>query len=252
MKAIQSVGIYGFGNLGSHLTSRLIELNYRNIKVFTSKKYDLPHGTIAIDNVSEFASCDLVFCAVPDSIVASTLLEVASFAPAVSVSGTVSILNLNTTHAIGTLYPLVSFVKNKSLKWEELPIFIHTTDTILQKQLLDLATQLSGNGILMNEEQRMKLHLAAVFANNFTTHLYDIAAHWCEKNQLDFGWLKPLIQQNCASLMEHHPHELQTGPAKRNDQPTINKHLQLLQQSDLVELYELLTASIQTHFSKQS
>jgi predicted short-subunit dehydrogenase-like oxidoreductase (DUF2520 family) len=112
--------------------------------------------------------------------------------------------------------------------------------------LHEVAISLSNNVMKVETKQRQSLHLAAVFAHNFTNHLYSISGTILEENQLSFDYLKPLIATYFQNLQTISPTLLQTGPAVRRDTSTIKKHLELLEgKEDLKEIYNLLTAHIQ-------
>ena len=95
----------------------------------------------------------------------------------------------------------------------------------------------------MNSFQRKKLHIAAVFVNNFVNHLYRIGEDICEANEIPFEILHPLITETAAKINKLSPKEAQTGPAKRNDAKTIAAHKEDLP-IDLKEIYSLLTQAI--------
>jgi uncharacterized HAD superfamily protein len=80
-----------------------------------------------------------------------------------------------------------------------------------------VAKVISDKAFAINSEQRKALHVAAVFVNNFTNHLYTIGNKICEENQVPFDILKPLILETAHKIMTISPNEAQTGPAKRND-----------------------------------
>jgi hypothetical protein len=61
------------------------------------------------------------------------------------------------------------------------------------------------------------LHVAAVFVNNFTNHLYQIGNEICDENQIPFSILHPLITETAQKIMNLPPALAQTGPAIRND-----------------------------------
>ena len=104
----------------------------------------------------------------------------------------------------------------------------------------------------VNSNQRRVLHLAAVFVNNFTNQLYRIGHEITESEGAEFDLLKPLILETANKVQELSPYMAQTGPAKRNDQKTIKKHLNLLESEHYKKIYELLTKSIQnTHGRKK-
>jgi predicted short-subunit dehydrogenase-like oxidoreductase (DUF2520 family) len=88
-------------------------------------------------------------------------------------------------------------------------------------------------------------HLAAVFANNFTNHLYTVANDILQTHGLSFDLLKPLIAQTAQNIQHQLPAEMQTGPAVRGDMETIDMHLQLLREHvQYRQLYELISANI--------
>ena len=98
---------------------------------------------------------------------------------------------------------------------------------------------------VMQTSEREKLHLAAVFANNFTNHLYHLSKRWTADNRLDFELLLPLIQETVLRLATTDPSAVQTGPARRGDLGTIHRHLQLLStRPEMRFVYEVLTASL--------
>ena len=112
-------------------------------------------------------------------------------------------------------------------------------------QIKTLAGQLSNNINEVNSQQRALLHISAVFACNFTNHLYHIAQKILEDAGLNFDLLHPLIQQTNDKVMLNKPSEVQTGPGKRNDEQTMLKHLAILQaQPNWQDLYQKLSQNI--------
>ena len=77
--------------------------------------------------------------------------------------------------------------------------------------------QLSKNVINLDSESRRNLHIAAVFACNFSNHMYTISEKILSESDLDFRLLLPLIDQTVMKLKDNKPSDTQTGPAKRND-----------------------------------
>jgi predicted short-subunit dehydrogenase-like oxidoreductase (DUF2520 family) len=87
------------------------------------------------------------------------------------------------------------------------------------------------------------LHIAAVFANNFTNQMFKLANDICKENNFSFDLLKPLINETAAKIQSLDPAKAQTGPAKRNDQKIIEKHLSQLS-GEQKEIYKLISKSI--------
>ena len=123
-------------------------------------------------------------------------------------------------------------------------IFISFNSNFL-KILNNLANSISNNVQQLSSEQRNYLHLSAVMANNFSNLMYQMAAEICEKHKISFDLLKPLIQETSNKVQKMTAIETQTGPARRKDVQTIERHLKLLDtDKEKRKIYELLTQSI--------
>ncbi|WP_341903578.1 Rossmann-like and DUF2520 domain-containing protein [Fluviicola taffensis] len=245
------IGIVGMGNVGIHFLQRLIDLGYSHVTVYSRSGNNLPDSMNVKDvqftnDFKEFIDFDIVFCAVNDNTMLEMIQLVSKYAPVVSVSGTVNLNHLETKYPVGTFYPLQSFKSDQSIHWKGLPLFIEAKDSKFNAFLMKLAKEFSGNAIELSDDKRQYLHVAAVFANNFTNHIIDLAAHYCDEHQIEFDWLKPLINQTMEKIQTNNPHDIMTGPAVRNDQSTIKKHLELLE-PDQKNIYQTLTKSIIKH-----
>ncbi|MBC7510054.1 MAG: DUF2520 domain-containing protein [Ferruginibacter sp.] len=134
----------------------------------------------------------------------------------------------NVTHNYGVLYPLQSLRKQNMDLQQDIPLLIDANTPEALTLLEDFAHTISGNVSKLNDEQRLKLHLAAVLVSNFTNHLYMLAADYCHSEKADFKLLLPLIEETALRLRHHLPGEMRTGPAVRKDITTLQKHLELL------------------------
>jgi predicted short-subunit dehydrogenase-like oxidoreductase (DUF2520 family) len=149
------------------------------------------------------------------------------------------------THHYGVFYPLQSLRKD-DIDPPLIPIFLDGSDELTKRKLELLANSISPQHVAQaGDDARLKLHVAAVFVNNFTNHLYVLAEDYCKKEGIDFKEMLPLIEETALRVKEISPSRSQTGPAERNDQETIQKHLELLESHpQLKKVYEFLTASI--------
>ncbi|MGA1029522.1 MAG: Rossmann-like and DUF2520 domain-containing protein [Flavobacteriaceae bacterium] len=150
----------------------------------------------------------------------------------------------------GVWYPVQSFTQERLLTLEGLPFSIEGSTTNATQQLEKLTKLVGGKPIKMDTKQRLALHLAAVLCNNFTNHLYTQTAALCESYKIDFELLLPLIEETTARLHAGRPADFQTGPARRGDQLTLNKHLPLMP-PQLKKLYLHLTKTIEEYYGKQ-
>ena len=145
----------------------------------------------------------------------------------------------------GVIYPVQTFTKGKNVDFKNVPLLIEASDNdtfiIIQK----LAASLSNDVRKMSSEQRKFLHLAAVFACNFTNHFFAVSKLLTESNGVDFNLLKPLINETVRKAENADPKECQSGPAVRNDQEILNLHLKMLENYDtLKKIYTFVSRSI--------
>jgi predicted short-subunit dehydrogenase-like oxidoreductase (DUF2520 family) len=192
-------------------------------------------------------SAGLYLLAVPDNVVE----EVAASLPltgntVVHTAASVPLLMLEgKARHYGVLYPLQS-LKKEVRQLPEIPVLIDASDGETLDMLRTLAAGISKNVFVANDEQRIKMHLAAVMVNNFTNHLFALVEAYCREEALDFSLLLPLIKETVSRLDEIKPSQAQTGPAVRNDTKTLEKHLALLEKTpDLKKFYVMFTESIQ-------
>lgn len=144
----------------------------------------------------------------------------------------------------GVLWPVQSLRKEVQ-QIPEIPFLIDANTEQNAEELALFAFSLNGGAMMGGDEVRIKLHLAAVMVSNFTNHLYALTEEYCKKEKVNFSMLHPLIASVAERIGDNSPAALQTGPAARHDQRTIDKHLQLLQAHPaLREFYALFTKSI--------
>ena len=144
----------------------------------------------------------------------------------------------------GVLYPLQSLYREMDLSLE-VPLLIDGNSATTLHFIGDFARTLSSLVSVAHDEERLKLHVAAVLVNNFSNHLYAMAETYCISEQIDFNMLKPLIRETANRIATHSPSTVQTGPAQRKDRFTIEKHLSLLSKyPEIRDIYIKMTESI--------
>jgi len=146
---------------------------------------------------------------------------------------------------IGVFYPLQTFSKVKSVDFRLIPIAIEGNTPEVASTIRAIADRLSEKVIELSSEQRKALHIAAVFACNFTNHLFALSQELLSEQNLDFDLLRPLITETASKVQLNDPITMQTGPTVRRDQSTMDAHLDLLSDKpELKELYQKLSQSI--------
>lgn len=150
------------------------------------------------------------------------------------------------TEHYGVFYPLQSLRKDMTTL-PDIPVYFDGSDEKTKKVLEKLAHSIAEEKVAeAGDDERLKMHVAAVVVNNFTNHLYKLAEEYCRKEGLNFKQLLPLIEETTDRLKTMSPSAAQTGPAVRHDRETIQKHLALLDKHpQLKNIYLLLTESIQ-------
>ena len=148
----------------------------------------------------------------------------------------------------GVFYPMQTFSKLREVDFNEIPCFLEAgTDKDLQN-LKSLAYSLSNKVYEADSEQRKYLHLAAVFACNFTNHMYVLSEKLLDEHGFPFEIMLPLIDETARKVHELPPLEAQTGPAIRYDENVIRKQLDLLaDKPEWQELYKQISQSIHTN-----
>jgi predicted short-subunit dehydrogenase-like oxidoreductase (DUF2520 family) len=145
----------------------------------------------------------------------------------------------------GVFYPLQS-LKKEMTHLPATPLLIDASDAATLEKLETLGESISESVMQTDDTHRLKMHLAAVFCNNFVNHLYALMEDYCVKEGLEFELLKPLIRETAMRTEMLLPSQSQTGPAIRRDTATIEKHLHLLENHlELKTIYEIFTRSIQ-------
>ncbi|MEO5995527.1 MAG: DUF2520 domain-containing protein [Chitinophagaceae bacterium] len=150
----------------------------------------------------------------------------------------------NISKNYGVLYPLQSLRKEMPLL-TEIPLLIDGNNEQTRQTIWEIALRLSSNISFMGDEGRLKLHVAAIYMNNFTNHLYAVTEDFCKKEDVSFNLLLPLAMETVKRINLVSPSQVVTGPAARKDEITIKKHLHLLRAYPSIQkLYQQLTNSI--------
>lgn len=147
----------------------------------------------------------------------------------------------------GYFYPLQTFSQARMPIWKQIPICIAASNASDLKFLKQKGKKTGGKVYILTDAQKSAAHLAAVFANNFTNYLMGISKEILDQNAVPFEILYALIAETAARVAEgNDPHSVQTGPALRHDQGTMQKHLKQLEgRPDLQALYTMLSDGIQ-------
>ncbi|MGA6136593.1 Rossmann-like and DUF2520 domain-containing protein [Acinetobacter dispersus] len=250
------ITLIGAGRVATHL-AKVLQLQHQIVQIYSR---DLQHAQTLADQVNSQAiteveqldpQTDLVIIAVSDQAISSVIQAITQYLPdnlIVHTSGSTDLAILEQKHPrAGVLYPLQTFSFERAVNWSESPLFVEAVQAQDLTLLTDLANSLSQRVYQYSSTQRLTLHLAAVFACNFSNYCYDMAKQVVDAEQVDFSLLYPLILETANKATTNNPKEMQTGPAMRGDQNILNMHRQLLVDSnrtDLQDIYRLMSESI--------
>jgi len=202
----------------------------------------------AVDKLSRVnAETDIFIIAVKDDAIPVVAQQLAVYNKLiVHTAGNTSLAALKQyAAASGVFYPLQTFSKVKEIDFSTVPLCIEGASPEIELTLTELAGTISNRVYKINAEQRRQLHLAAVFACNFPNYLYYIAQQILDKQKIGFDILKPLIKETADKVQNYLPAQVQTGPAIRNDENTMEEHLDLLSNEPaLMQIYTLLSQGI--------
>jgi hypothetical protein len=150
----------------------------------------------------------------------------------------------NASDQYGVLYPLQS-LRREIATIPPLSILVDGNGPETTARLKEFASSIAEMVIEADDRIRLQYHLAATIVNNFTNHLFALAASYCENENISFAVLQPLIEETVIRLRSVSPDQVQTGPALRDDQATLNKHRHLLEPYPvLLKFYNLFTEEI--------
>ncbi|MGL4520348.1 MAG: Rossmann-like and DUF2520 domain-containing protein [Phocaeicola sp.] len=245
----------GAGNVATHLSSALQQAGHSIVQVYSYTETSAAtlgnllqtSYTTHIDVIVRDA--DLYILSVKDAVLEALIpqltkgREQACFAHTAG-SLPMSLFEGYATH-YGVFYPMQTFSKERAVNFQTVSLFIEGNTPQVTTQLKSLASEISPLVYEASSTQRAYLHVAAVFACNFTNHMYTLCASVLEEQQLPFSSMLPLIDETARKVHHLRPQAAQTGPAVRGDWNVINKHVEMLaNQPNLQAIYKELSESI--------
>ena len=240
--------LIGSGNVAFHLAKAFTEAQIPISQIFgrnttelqkISEKFSIPFSTETL------VDADLYIISVSDSSIAEVSALIKNENALVThTSGSVSREALSGNYRKSVFYPLQTFSKSKNLDYSKIPFFIDAENENDEDILKNLASKISKNVMLANDEKRKYIHLTAVFACNFVNHLYARAKEISDSQGITFDYFLPLIDETTQKIHELEPKLAQTGPAIRNDEKVLKLHESLLTDEEKLKIYKTLNESI--------
>lgn len=253
LSGTKKFALIGSGRVASHLPPAMVAGGMECVAVFSPTREHAARlaqklHCNAVLSVWEIVRLELDFVLI--SIKDDAIEEVARQFPSdyegvvLHTSGGTSIEALSHIPHRGVLYPMQTFSPERELDMAEVPIFPEASDAVAEEVIDDITKAMGSKSVYyLSSDDRVRLHMASVFACNFVNHLYAISDEIMKGIGLDFGSLNPLVRETLEKAMSASPREVQTGPAIRRDYKTIDRHLSLLEGYPK-EVYEVMTKSI--------
>lgn len=247
--------IIGAGRVATHLALALQQSIHQVVQVVSRTTSSAQHlarqvGCTFTTDLSQVTSADAYIISTTDTAVATIAKQLSSQINDGVVLHTAGSLDqevlLSAGQHVGVLYPFQTFSLERIVDFKQVPLMLSWTTPHAQSIIEALAQALGGPTYILTDTQRRYLHMAAVFACNFTNHCYKLAHEVLGKADLPYTLLHPLIIETAEKACQMLPQEAQTGPAIRGDQGVLDKHLALLQDTpNLKDIYQRISDSIQ-------
>ena len=255
-----NIAIIGSGNIATFFATKFFEGGHTIVQIIspTHKNAESLAATFNcaystdIQALSDLA--ELCILAVKDDVLKALLVQT-NFKNKflLHTAGSITLNDLaGASPNLGCIWCMYSINKNHLPERSNIPLIINATNNETLEKVKHLAACISTTVYHLSDEQKLTAHLAAVFANNFANHMFTIGQDILQQEGIPFSLLIPLIENTVEKLTYTSPDKLQTGPAIRNDNGTIAKHIELLEtHDDYKTIYSLLTASIQKKHSQK-
>lgn len=256
MAAQVFLSFIGSGNLAWHLAPALDNAGFVVKEVYSPNPQHAEALTERLYQAEVKATLDfstststIFIIAVRDEAIAQVAREIILPDDAILIhtSGSIPISELQyaATPHVGVLYPLQTFNKERKVDFSTVPLFVETLTDEAGGAVMALAKSLSKQVRKITSEERKALHVAAVFASNFTNHMLTLAEQIMKQTSLDYNWLKPLISETIQKSIAIGPQHAQTGPAKRGDLEILDNHIQFLSEDErMTEIYRIISQHI--------
>jgi predicted short-subunit dehydrogenase-like oxidoreductase (DUF2520 family) len=251
-----NIAIIGAGNLAWHLGPALENNGHRISLIYNRNRKNAQHLIDRLYRAERkknlnFSSdyLDLIIIAVSDNAIKDIASEIITPENCLLVhtSGcqSMDVLERSAATSIGVFYPLQSFTRGVKINFTGIPVFLESSSRESMNKLIRLAKGMTKKIYQLTGTQRRALHLSAVMSTNFSNYLFILAKKIMEKHGIDFDLLEPVTLITMQKIFSIGPEAGQTGPAIRDDNETMDLHLEMMDKDeDLLEIYSMMSKHI--------
>ena len=250
-----NVVLIGAGSLGFNLYRELLESEKINLVQWYNRRLGIikfaRKNTSVIDNLENLKDADIYIICVKDDLIKEISQKINTNSLIVHTSGCCSIKEISPKKRRGVFYPVQTFIKSRKISFKNIPVCIEAENKKDLNTLNQISNYLNAKVHIVDSEQRKIIHLAAIFVNNFTNHLYTIGKDILNSKKISFDIFYSIIKETTEKIIAIGPEESQTGPAKRGDKKTIEEHKKILGNKEYNKLYLIITRLIEKKYESR-
>lgn len=244
--------IVGSGNVAESLAQAVAEAKgLELVQVFARneergrKVAELAHSEWSN---SELAEADLYLISVSDNAVegCAKSLHIPQNAVIAHTAGCCPIDALTPHTHRAVFYPFQTFSVGRKVDFTKGYIFVEGATDHALRTVEEAAHALTAKVLPADTARRAVIHLSGVFACNFANAMYANAAEVLAKEGLPFDIVAPVIEETAKKVIEsQNPALSQTGPARRGDTQTLERHRKMLaEEPEKREIYDKISEDI--------
>lgn len=252
-----SIVFIGAGNVASHLApalersgaGRVVQVYSRSLSSARALATKLENAS-ATDEVADIIpDADVYIVSLVDHAVADVLSRLPrNNALWLHTSGSLPMSVLDgMSDNIGVFYPLQTFSKGVEVEVEvdmsEVPLFIEGNTPEVASRIRLMAEKITPKAHYVDGDLRKRMHIATVFACNFTNYMFTVADDMLRRDGLSLEVLHPLLKETVRKALNGSPAQGQTGPAVRGDREVMEAHESMLD-PELAEMYRMISGAI--------
>ncbi|MBN3520614.1 DUF2520 domain-containing protein [Algoriphagus lutimaris] len=250
------IAILGAGNVAWHLAPAIEDAGHEVTEVYArdlscARKITERVYTAEPKDELDFSEseAEIFILAVSDQAIPeladSVILPEGSILVHTSGAMPLDVLGYSSATYTGIFYPLQSFTKSRKIDFEDVAFLLESDDEETLQKLRKLAKSMKSHYYNVRSKDRLAIHVAAVFASNFTNHMIRMSEEIMRRQGLDFEMLKPLIIEQISKALQIGAKNAQTGPASREDYETLENHHRFLNYNEsFAEIYRLISQDI--------
>jgi len=249
-----NIVMIGAGNVSTHISRHFHSAGHRIVGVFSRTEASARRlaGELGVPGTSRPedvpTDADFYIVAVPDSVVVETGKQFGHVKGIwIHTAGSLALdIFQNIFEHYGVLYPLQTLSRSRPMEPSRVPCLVEGSSPRVTASLIKLASSVYKKVVEATSEQRLVVHTAAVFTNNFSNHMVHIAKQLLSEQKIDPVLLDPLLQETFEKIREMGTLQGRTGPAVRGDRETIKKHIELLKDHpEWEKLYTFISRDIE-------